>query len=63
MAQMSNPTFDSNPGPFKFNRVLFNDHNAYDPATGAFTAPYSGNKKNIYIWVLSPYLATVAFRD
>ena len=29
-------------GPYKFDRVIFNDRNAYDPVLGVFTAPYSG---------------------
>lgn len=29
-------------GPYKFDMVIFNDGNAYDPVLGVFTAPYSG---------------------
>ncbi|KAK7115303.1 complement C1q and tumor necrosis factor-related protein 9-like [Littorina saxatilis] len=29
-------------GPYKFDRVVFNDGNAYNPILGVFTAPYSG---------------------
>nr|KAG5713105.1 hypothetical protein BaRGS_021899 [Batillaria attramentaria] len=34
-------TFAGN-GPYKFDQVLLNDGDAYDPMLGVFTAPYSG---------------------
>ena len=51
LAQFSATKVSSpDPAPLRYDHVVFNDGPGYDPATGRFTAPFSGTEIELYIY-------------